>query len=107
MSQNQQSAKTSSFDEAIEKFEINRSVLTKKAFDNTYKRNPLLSPVQKLNDKFSRLRTPTIKSVGKQFNKRIPGFKMLIDYDFKNNILSDIVSGITITVMQVTQGNLF
>jgi hypothetical protein len=92
-------------DESVEKLEIKRTVLTKRVFDSVYQHSEVKSTeFRPFKDKF-RLELPTLKSVCKTFNKRVPGFKFIKNYEWKQNLLSDFVAGLTVTVMQVTQGS--
>jgi hypothetical protein len=101
----QQQDKVDNVDERLRKVEIKRSVLTNKIFDDKFKRISVASgPIDWLQRTFSSVNKPTAKDFASQLNKRIPSISMVRDYKIKEDFLADVISGVTVTVMQLTQG---
>lgn len=90
-----------------ETLEVSRLVYTQKSFNEKYVHNE--KPAFNLHEKFDNITDRLRLSDKKKFFKNslyrwFPPLKWIPKYDIQANLLSDTVSGITIGILQITQG---
>jgi sulfate anion transporter 6 len=87
--------------------EIRRQIYTQKTFDTKYIPNEKIAfnfknKFQKYYIKFKTLNKKRV--LKKQLYNRLPVLKWLPNYKIRQNFISDLVSGVTIGIIQITQG---
>ena len=107
MSQNISEIINNMSDDDEHEFVIARNIYSKSKFDCKYLKSEKAR--FNLNDKFQMLYAKLKSENKKRFFKRqlfnrLPVLKWLIIYNFRQNLVADIISGVTIGIIQVTQG---
>jgi hypothetical protein len=91
-------------DLVLNRDEINENILTQKySFKTADSTNPF-SGGKRYLVKYYKPSGPCMKNY---LLERFPFFTWITKYDYKENLLKDIIAGLTIGIIQIPQGNFF
>ena len=82
-------------------FFITRKVFSQRKFNEKYLKNE--KPIFDIKRKFKNISLRNV-NIKKQLYARLPILRWLLKYKIRENFILDLVSGITVGIVQITQG---
>jgi hypothetical protein len=91
-------------DLVLNRDEINENILTQKySFKTADSTNPFAGGKRYLKKYYK----PSVPCMKNYLLERFPFFAWIPQYDYKENLLKDVIAGLTIGIIQIPQGKFF